>query len=350
MAHENFMSKTDDVVWLAYQLKNKLGDKISINKMGLYKEVLEGIYNLNGRSFYEGGSIYFGILYSDKEFLRIFVGEIGTSLSSYEDKVFVLNELKNAISSIIRDDVSLGEPSVFYNVRDEEYMIPHLEYVYADKENYIKSFQDKTIFDDGGVPEDVIIFDITKNNEEFGIAKSYSYITPDTQCRYSIGIYAMVKNKTDIEEREIRNLIIENLDELFNNFNESLLESYVTSNNDITYITAYIKNALSLVEEVELSINIKRNGKEIHNIRYVNGHLVKYESNSRLFEYNMNTNYSKKDGIKFETKCDVDAYDLIEDVVRNELQNINGLKNTSEQYNVKSNNNLLKLVRRMGNK
>lgn len=260
MACENFMSKTEDVVWLAYQLKNKLGDKISINKIGLYKEVLEGKYNLNGRDFYAGGSIYFGILYSNKEFLRIFVGEIGTSLSSYEDKLVVLNELKNAISNIVRDGVSLGEPSVFYNVRDEEYMIPHLEYIYSDKENYIKSFEDKTIFDDGGVPEDVIIFDITKNNEEFVIAKSYSYITPDTQCRYSIGIYAMVKNKSDIEEREIRNLIIENLDELFNNFNESLLNSYVTSNNDITYITAYIKNALSFVEETELCIDIKRNG------------------------------------------------------------------------------------------
>ena len=350
MACENFMSKTEDVVWLAYQLKNKLGDKISINKIGLYKEVLTGIYNLNGRDFYAGGSIYFGILYSDKEFLRIFVGEIGTSLSSYEDKVFVLNELKNAISSIVRDGVLLGEPSVFYNVRDGEYMIPHLEYIYADKENYIKSFQDKTIFDDGGVPEDVIIFDTVKESEEFGIAKSYSYITPDTQSRYSIGIYAMVKNKSDIEESEIRNLIIENLDELFNNFNESLLESYVTSNNDITYITAYIKNALSLVEEVELCIDIKRNGKEIHNIRYISGHLVKYESNSKLFEYNFNTIYDIRDGIKFGTNCALKASEIIEKGVQEELQKINNLRNINDKCNVKSNDNLLKLVKRIGNK
>ena len=346
MGYENFMSKMEDVVRLAYQLKYVLGVMISINQNGLYKNILEGKYNLKGHD----RGIDFTILYSDKEFLRVSVGEVGAYDSSYEDKLFVLNELKKAISSIVRNGVSLGEPSVFYNVRDEEYMIPHLEYIYADKENYIKSFQDKTIFDDGGVPEDVIIFDTVKESEEFGIAKSYSYITPDTQSRYSIGIYAMVKNKSDIEEKELRNVIIENLDELFNKFNESLLDSYATYNNDIAYLVTRVKKGLSLAEEVELCIDIKRNGKEIHNIRYINGHLVKYESNSKLFEYNFNTIYDIRDGIKFGTNCALKASEIIEKGVQEELQKINNLRNINDKCNVKSNDNLLKLVKRIGNK
>ncbi len=350
MTHENFMSKTEDVVWLAYKLKDELGNKISINKMGLYKEVLEGVYNIDGRNFYEGGSIYFGILYSDKEFLRIYVGEIGSSLSSYEDKVFVLNELKNAVSGIVRNGCSLGEPSVFYNVRDGEYKVPHLEYIYADKENYIKSFQDKTIFDDGGVPEDVIIFDSVKENEKFGIIEDYDYVTPDGKNRYSISIVARLKNKTDLDINELSSVMIENLDELFNNFSESLLESYVTYNNDISYLVTRVKKCLSLAEEMELCVNIIRNGKEIHNIRYVNGHLVRYGSCSKLFEYNFNTYYDIKTGIKFDTNCALNASELTIKGVQEELQKINNLRNINDKYNVKSNNNLLKLVRRIGNK
>ena len=48
MAYENFISKTEDVVWLAYKLKNELGDKVSINKFGLWKEVLEAKFCLKG--------------------------------------------------------------------------------------------------------------------------------------------------------------------------------------------------------------------------------------------------------------------------------------------------------------
>lgn len=40
MGYKDFVSKTEDVVRLAYQLKYELGDKISINKVGLCKEVL----------------------------------------------------------------------------------------------------------------------------------------------------------------------------------------------------------------------------------------------------------------------------------------------------------------------
>ena len=348
MAYENFMSKIEDVVWLAYSLKNELGDKISINQIGLWKEVLEGKFHLKGYNRYEG--IDFAVLYSDKEFLRISVGEIGAYRSSYEDKLVVLNELKNAISAIVRNGVSLGEPSVFYNVREDEYMIPHLEYIYADKENYIKSFQDKTIFDDGGIPEDVIVFDSGKESEEFGIVKDYCYVTPDAKNRYSINIYAMVKNKSNIEEKELKNVIIENLDDLFKDELKNLFIDYACYDDDISYVVACIKKSLSLAEEQKLYIVIKKDGKEIHNIRYVNGQLVKYESSRNLFEYNLDTFYDIENGIKFDTNCALEASDIIEKGVSAELKKINYLRKINEKNDVKTNQNLLKLVRRMGNK
>ena len=347
MSHENFMSKTEDVVWLAYKLKDELGDKISINKIGLYKEVLEGVYNLNGRNFYEGGSIYFGILYSNKEFLRIYVGEIGTSLSSYEDKVFVLNELKNAISNIVRNGVSLGEPSVFYNVRDDEYKVPHLEYIYADKENYIRAFQEKTIFDDG-IPEDVIIFDTVKEREEFQFVTGKSYMVSDKY--FSIKIIAKLKNKSDIDTDELRNIINENIEALFGDKYDNLFINYVCYGCDMAYVVSSIKRSLSIAEEIKLCITMIGNGNERCSVNYVNGKLIKYENCCKLHDYDFDTYYDVETGINFNTNCTaLSAEELIEKRLRTELENINDLIDINSKYNIKSNNNLLKLVRRKCN-
>ena len=340
MAYKNIMSNTEDVVWLAYQLKDKLGSKISINRFGLWKEVLEAKYNLKG---YDRG-LDFSILYCDKGFLRVEVGEIGAYRSTYEEKIFILNELKTAIGSIVRDGISLGSPSVFYNIRDDEYMIPHLEYIYDDKEETIKAFKDKTIFDDG-IPEDVIIFDDIKGKDEFRITKGYTFLDIRSSNKYSIGIFCMLNNKSNIETTKIKKILIENLDDLFNGDN-NLLEYQ----SDISYIIAYIKNALSLAEEKELAIIIKKDDDVVHFVGYIKGILTQYEHNCEYGECIMNTNYTTKSGIKFETKSDTSAYDLIDDVVRNELQTINALKDISNAYNVKSNQSLLKLVRRIDNK
>lgn len=347
MAYENFMSKTDDVVWLAYQLKNKLGGKISINKMGLYKEVLEGRYNLKGHD----RGIDFGILYSDKEFLRVSVGEICTYTSSYEDKLSVLNELKNAISTIVRDGLPLGEPSVFYNVREDKYMIPHIEYIYADKEETIKAFQDKTIFDDGGIPEDVIILDSVKESEEFLLITGYSYGRPNVQSGYcGIRICARLKNKSDIETKKLRRILNDNLDDLFNDRYDNPFINYMCYNNDIAYVVACIKKNLYLAEEVKLSITIIGNGNDRCRVNYINGNLVKYESSSKLFEYNLNTCYDIKNGIMFNTNCILDTSDIVENGISTEIKRINELRDVVNKYNIKSNDNLLKLVRKMGNK
>lgn len=341
MGYKNFMSKTEDVVRLAYQLKYELGDKISINKIGLLKEVLEGKFRLKDSGRY----IDFSILYSDKEFLRVSVGEVGAYASSYEEKVFVLNELKNAISTITRDGVSLGEPSVFYNVRDEKYKVPNLEYIFADKENYIKSFQDKTIFDDATV-EDVVIFDLSKETGKFDIVKDYCYVTLDGKSRYSINIYAVLKNKSGMDDEELRNLIHLNLQELFNNDDNRFI-SYVNYN-AIVNLVVYIKRALSYVDEQQLIITIKKDGKNKHYISYMNGSLVKYESSSHLFECDFNTCYGIENGLRFDTNHPFEKQDIIKGFISKELEIINGLINIKN--NVKSNENLLKLVRRMGNK
>lgn len=345
MGYKDFMSKPEDIVWIAYKLKNELGDKISINKFGLYKEVLEGKYNLKG---YDWG-IDFSVLYSDKEFLRIAVGETWVS-ARYEDKLFVLNEIRTAISNIVRDGVSLGEPSIFYNISDEKYMIPHLEYIYADKEETIRAFQNKTIFDDGGIPEDIIVFDSLKKGEEFAVSKTYSYITPSSSDKYGIGIYAMLENKSDIETMRLKRALVDNLNELFASDDNNLLSQYLTYNNDISYITAYIKNALSLVEELELYVVIRKDGDDIHYIRYVNDHLVEYKSNNKIFEYNLNTYYDIEKGISFDTNCVLGASDVIEKGVSMQLKKIKELRDDNIRGKVKSNNNLLKLVRRMGNR
>lgn len=344
MEYKDFKSKTEDVVWLAYKLKDELGGRISINKVGLWKEYLEGRYNLD-----HGRSVDFCILYSDKEFLRVSVGETSTYGYSYEDKVVALNGLKTAIGNIVRNGVSLGEPSVFYNVIEDGYKIPYLEYIYADKEETIKAFQNKTIFDDGTTPEDVIVFNLPKEPEKFGIIEDYCCVTPDVMDKYSISIIAMLKNKTDIETNELRNVMFENLNELFSaDFNT--LATYVTYNNDITYLVACIKNALSLTEEEKLSVIIWKNGNRICCVDYVNGHLIKYESRSKLFEYNFNICYDIRDGIKFDTNCALNASEITLKGVSEELQKINNLRNINDNSYVKSNNNLLKLVRRIDDK
>jgi len=345
MIYKEMMSNTEDVVWLAYQLKNKLGNKISINKFGLYKEVLEGIYKLDG---YNRG-IDFSILYNDKNFLIVNVGEVYIS-ARYEDKLFVLNNIKNAIKNIVRDGVSLGEPSVFYNIRDEKYKVPCLDYVYTDKENVIKAFQDKTIFDDGTVPEDVIIFDNLNEGKTISQGRNYSYIDEKTGNKYTIYIYALVKNKSNVEEERLVNIIKDNFDDLFNNNN--LLGEYVHNGNDIVYVVSYIKDALSLnlTSELDLEIMIYKDDDCIHDISYINEHLVKYISVSKLFEYSLNTNYSIKTGINFFSNCALEASDIIEKGVNLELNNINSLRKINVRADVKPNNNLIKLVKRIGNK
>lgn len=347
MAYENFMSQMEDVIWLAYKLKFQLGSKISINQIGLYKEILEGKYHLKGCN----RGIDFTILYSDKEFLRISVGEVNAS-TRYEDKLFVLNELKNAISSITRNGVSLGEPSVFYNVIDEQYKVPHLEYIYADKENYIKSFKDKTIFDDA-IPEDVIVFDYLQEGRDVLIFEDYSYVENDN--KYIMEIRARLKNKSNIENQKLRALLIDNLEQLcycdYHHNRDTLLSEYADYNCDIRYIVDAIRDALSLTQESELLITITKNNNIKYFVSYKDGILLEYKSSVNSGVLEIDTSYNYDGGISFKTNCGVKkGYEFIKKHVSEELHRINELVNGNYKCMGKSNNNLLKLVRKMDNK
>ena len=63
----DFKSKTEDIVWLAYKLVEKMGENVSINKFGLYQEILTGKYEVERSTLgprYNG--IDFNIKYSAK--------------------------------------------------------------------------------------------------------------------------------------------------------------------------------------------------------------------------------------------------------------------------------------------
>lgn len=341
MEYKNFMSKMEDVVWLAYKLKDELGDKISINKIGLYKEFLEGVYNLDGNR-----SVDFCVLYSDKEFMRVCVGEMRVSFS-YEDKVFVLNKIGTAIGNIVRNGVSLGEPTIFYNVKDEEYMVPHLEYCYAQKEGAIKAFKDKTIFDDG-IPYDVVVFDDLKEGNKFYFEKFYSYSDVTTKSEYIISIKAILNNRSNIENRVVKGLVRENLDNLF--ICDNMMARYVSENCNIESVIGYIKDALYLTGEVELIVTITRDSKEICNVRYMNEELTKYSSSVCDGMLELETFYDYDKGMNFRTNCGIKkGYEFMSKSICNELDRVKRLVYGNVKPNL-SNQNLLRLVRRIGNK
>jgi len=154
----DFTSKTEDIVWLAYKLVNEMGENVSINKFGLYQEILTGKYELERTILgprYNG--IDFNVKYSSNEFLTINVGEI-QSYKSYEEKLKVLNEIYNVIRKINgKNGLSIGEPVAFYNISDGQNKIPHLDWVFCKKEEYVSELVNGTLFDDA-VAEDLFLF------------------------------------------------------------------------------------------------------------------------------------------------------------------------------------------------
>jgi len=141
-----YMSKTEDVVWLAYKLKAEMQLNVSINMFGLYNEVLTGKYypEVNKPFNY----IDFNIKYSKGEFLRLNVGEI-VSYKKYLEKLDAIKALRDVISKIIGE-----QPVVFYNV-DEN---PYYDWAFTQKREYVQEFIDGIAFDDA-IPTGVIVFE-----------------------------------------------------------------------------------------------------------------------------------------------------------------------------------------------
>lgn len=145
----NYISKNDDVKWLAYRLKDSLGPKISINQYELHQQVLHGYYGRQNQFSSDG--VDFHIKYSRREFLRITVGEIKIR-EPYEKKLEALKEIGSSVAEIIeRDGLPIGLPLAFYNAVDEECKRPSLDWAFQNPEAYEKELLEDTLFDDASV-------------------------------------------------------------------------------------------------------------------------------------------------------------------------------------------------------
>lgn len=154
----NYISRTEDVKWLAYKLKDVLGSKISINKYGLNQEVLHGYYNEKGKTWDRENCIDFHIKYNRNVFLRIGTGEIHIR-KSYDEKLAALKEIgKVIIDTETITDKKIGQPLAFYRAVSDDSIVPTLEWAFRNQEEYVEELKNGTIFDDATI-ENLIIID-----------------------------------------------------------------------------------------------------------------------------------------------------------------------------------------------
>lgn len=152
-----FFSKSQDVEFLAYELKRILGDKIEINFFTLGQEVLTGKICLDDTKSLRFDGIDFNIKYSKDEFLRVNAGEIYV-ISSYIEKEQALKVLVDAISKIaLRDNNYIGSPDAFYQIDNGGFYIPFYDWVWENKEEYLNELKNNTMFDDANI-ENLRIF------------------------------------------------------------------------------------------------------------------------------------------------------------------------------------------------
>lgn len=168
----NYMSKAEDVEYLAHELIKILGDKILINRFSLGQEVLSGKYLKDTEKFIKFNGIDFNIKYSKGEFLRINVGETHL-LNPYNEKFEAIIDLKNAIANISLDEEEkIGEPLAFYYIEESDHYIPYYEWAFVKQEEYISELENNTLFDDGTVIEGLTIFNKKETTEEKRLLKN----------------------------------------------------------------------------------------------------------------------------------------------------------------------------------
>jgi len=166
-----YMSKVADVNYLAYELKNILGEKISINTYGLGQAVLSGKFCDDATKMARFDGIDFNIKYSKGEFLRINVGEMDL-FKPYHKKLQAIIEIKKAIANImLSDKEKIGEPLAFYYIEEDEHFIPYYDWAFVNREEYISELENNTMFDDGAIIEGLNIFCQTNLSEEKTLAK-----------------------------------------------------------------------------------------------------------------------------------------------------------------------------------
>lgn len=155
---QEMFSKTEDVNFLANELKKILGSKIAINRFTLVQEVLTGKICLDPTKIARFEGIDFNIKFSKGEFLRINIGEINL-LTSYKEKENALKLLTETLSKIeIEPKVYIGYPDAFYQIDNEGFFVPYCDWAFSNKEEYLSELINNTMYDDASV-ENLIIFD-----------------------------------------------------------------------------------------------------------------------------------------------------------------------------------------------
>lgn len=158
---ENIYSKGEDVKWLAYEIKNKLGSKVSFNEFGIDNPILTGIYCNNGcrAPYYGKDAVRFYIKFCKGYFLRI---QIPEDCNKEENILNAMSGLIDGISTIVVNGSYIGYPLALY----ETDSCLTSEYSFKEIDKTIKDLKDNTFFDDGDVTN--LEFVRTCENCDFG--------------------------------------------------------------------------------------------------------------------------------------------------------------------------------------
>ena len=157
----NYISKTEDVKWLAYKLKDALESKISINQYGLNQEVLHGYYDKEMCCRFDYFKLDFHIKYNRNYFLRLGIGEDSVG-KSYQEKINALKDIGKVVINLeSMVDKKIGPPLAFYNAVSEDSVVPTLEWAFRNQAEYIEELRNGTIFDDADI-ENLIIHPMQK--------------------------------------------------------------------------------------------------------------------------------------------------------------------------------------------
>lgn len=145
---ENIYSKSEDVMWLALELKNKLDKYISFNSFGIDNPILTGVYSKNGSiaPYYTNKDVRFYIKFCRGEFLRI---QISKGNNKEKDVINAMDVLVDTLSSIN----NVGCPLALYEI-DEALTC---EYAFKNIEETIEALKSGTFFDSGSISNLVIL-------------------------------------------------------------------------------------------------------------------------------------------------------------------------------------------------
>ena len=158
------------MIYLSRKGKKILEDNISINYFTLGQEVLTGKICLDENKSARFNGIDFNIKYRKEEFLRINVGEIYLQ-SSYLKKEQALKVLAKALS-YIDGCKNIGKPDASYLIDKNGFYIPYYDWVWKNKEEYLRELKNNTMFDDANIEKLVIHYNendikkLQKNNRK----------------------------------------------------------------------------------------------------------------------------------------------------------------------------------------